>query len=152
VSYIYTAKNLNDTKTLASKIASICVPNLVIALHGDLGSGKTTFVQYLGKSLGIKEDIKSPTFAIVNEYSSELPLFHFDVYRLKDHLHDLGFNEYFFANGVCVIEWAEIIASYLPKDYIDIQIASVENNHDFTLSLVGTKYLEIYEKLIWTLH
>lgn len=93
------------------------MPGDIIAMIGDLGTGKTTLTKYIAKGLGISEVITSPTFTIVNEYrSGRLPLFHFDVYRLEDsaEIFETGIEEYFYMNGVCIVEWADMIAELLP--------------------------------------
>lgn len=97
----------------------------VVALSGDLGSGKTYLTKAIGKGLGITSLITSPTFTIIHEYrDGKMPLYHFDVYRLldADELFELGYEEYFYGDGVCVIEWADKIESYLPAESIRIEI------------------------------
>ena len=101
-------------------------PGQVIALTGDLGAGKTTLTKAIARGLGISETVTSPTFTIVKEYrSGRLPLFHFDVYRIGDveEMYELGYEEYFFGDGVCVIEWADLIEELIPEDALRISIA-----------------------------
>lgn len=102
--------------------------NAVLALSGDLGAGKTTFVQGLALGLGIDEPICSPTFVTLNLYDGKRPLYHFDLYRLKDETDFLrqGFEEYFGKGGITAIEWPERIASILPKDIIRIEFLHTE--------------------------
>ena len=98
----------------------------VIALTGDLGAGKTTLTKAIAKGLGVTETITSPTFTIVKEYrSGRLPLFHFDVYRIgdPDEMYELGYEEYFFGDGVCVVEWADLIEDLIPEEALRISIA-----------------------------
>ena len=112
-------RNEEETKAFGIKLAESLKPGSVIALIGDLGTGKTTLTKYIAEGLGIKEMITSPTFTIVSEYhSGRLPLYHFDVYRLKDgeDLFETGAEEYFYAGGVCIIEWADQVAEILPDD------------------------------------
>lgn len=112
-------ENENDTKKFAEELAETLSPGDVIALIGDLGTGKTTLTKYLAKALGVTETVTSPTFNIVKEYrSGRLPLFHFDVYRIEDpdEMYEIGFEEYLYAGGVCVIEWADRIEELLPED------------------------------------
>jgi ATPase, YjeE family len=111
-------KNEHDTEEFGIKLASTLEPGDIVALIGDLGTGKTTLTKYIAKGLGVTETIDSPTFNIVKEHKSgRLPLFHFDVYRLSsgDELLDIGADEYFYAAGVCIIEWADVVADVVPE-------------------------------------
>ena len=109
-----------DTLNLGKKIGDVLKPGDILLLEGDLGAGKTTFTQGLAEGLGVDAFVNSPTFVIINEYfSGHLPLYHMDLYRLEDEaqLYDLGVEEYFFGNGVSVVEWPEIALSLLPEAY-----------------------------------
>ena len=109
--------NEQDTEAFGMELASTLEPGDIVALIGDLGTGKTTLTKYIAKGLGVTENIDSPTFNIVMEHKSgRLPLFHFDVYRLSsgDELLDIGADEYFYADGVSIIEWADIVADVVP--------------------------------------
>ena len=111
-------KNEHDTEEFGMKLASSLEPGDIVALIGDLGTGKTSVTKYLAKGLGVTENIDSPTFNIVKEHKSGIiPLFHFDVYRLSsgDELLDIGADEYFYSDGVCIIEWADIVADVVPE-------------------------------------
>ena len=111
-------KNEHDTEEFGMKLASSLEPGDIVALIGDLGTGKTTLTKYIAKGLGVTENIDSPTFNIVKEHKSgRIPLFHFDVYRLSsgDELLDIGADEYFYSDGVCIIEWADIVADVVPE-------------------------------------
>lgn len=112
-------RNEEDTKAFGRKLAEELEAGDILALIGDLGTGKTTLTKSVAAGLGVTEDITSPTFNIVNEYhSGRLPLFHFDVYRLESgaDLFEIGGEEYFDAGGVCIIEWADLVAEALPDD------------------------------------
>ena len=117
--------NEADTRRLGLEIAESLDPGVVIALVGELGTGKTALTKYLAEGLGVTEEINSPTFTIVKEHrSGRLPLYHFDVYRLSnvDEFYDIGGEEYLYGDGVCVIEWADRIAEALPEDTVWIRL------------------------------
>lgn len=111
----------DDTFALGKKLAALTGPNSILALSGDLGAGKTTFVKGLAAGLQIDDDIVSPTYVYLNLYDGRLPLFHFDLYRLssKSDFEALGFSEYFSKEGICAIEWPERIE--LPASAILIE-------------------------------
>ncbi len=114
----------DETQAFAADMAKRLTAGDVLCLYGDLGAGKTAFVQGLAKGLGIDEPITSPTFTIVNEYEGRLPLYHFDVYRIadSDEMYEVGFDEYVYGEGVSVIEWPQLIADILPDRRYDIEI------------------------------
>ena len=114
----------DDTKKIAADMALKLKAGDVICLYGDLGAGKTAFVQGLAMGLGIDEHITSPTFTIVNEYEGCIPLYHFDVYRISDsdEMYEVGFDEYVYGEGVSVIEWPQLIEDILPDKRYDIEI------------------------------
>ena len=119
-------QNEIETKKFGMRLADSAKAGDVIALIGDLGTGKTTLTKYIAEGLGITETITSPTFNIVKEYrSGRLPLFHFDVYRISDpdEMFEIGYEEYFYGDGVCVVEWADIIEDLLPEDAMVIRIS-----------------------------
>lgn len=101
------------------KLAEKARPGQVIALIGDLGAGKTTLAKYIAEGLGVEERITSPTFTLIHEYQSgRLPFYHFDVYRLEDpeEMYELGYEEYFYGDGLCVVEWADKVEEMIPED------------------------------------
>lgn len=142
--YKFTSRSVDDTLELAQNIESEKFPGMVICLNGDLGSGKTVFVKGFASALGIKENITSPTFNIVKEYmNGEAPLYHMDVYRIDDNK-DFGVEDYFNRDGICIIEWSELIEDRLPSERLDINIKIVDEN---TRILVFKPYGEKYEEL-----
>jgi tRNA threonylcarbamoyladenosine biosynthesis protein TsaE len=110
------------TRQFGRRIAELLFPNSVIALIGDLGAGKTFLVRAIAEGLGLPAGalVTSPTFVLVQEYAGRLPIYHFDVYRLKSpsEFFDLGANEYFEAGGVCLVEWADRVERQLPRDHL----------------------------------
>ena len=119
----YVTNNEEETKEFAKKIASKLKIGDVIVLSGELGSGKTKFTEGILTYFGLEQEISSPTFTIVNEYTSKnINIYHFDVYRLADidEFYAIGGEEYF-TKGICIIEWGEMIEEILPKNYIKIK-------------------------------
>jgi tRNA threonylcarbamoyladenosine biosynthesis protein TsaE len=119
-----------DTKRFGIELANKLKPGDIVALIGDLGTGKTTLTKSIAEGLGITEMITSPTFTIVREYTSgRIPLYHFDVYRLgsEEEMYELGYEEYFFGQGVCIIEWADQIMELIPQGSIIIRIEYGDN-------------------------
>lgn len=143
--YKYTSRSDNDTMELAENIESEKFPGMVICLDGELGSGKTVFVKGFAKSLGINDNITSPTFNIVKEYESgEMPLNHMDVYRLEENDTSIGFNDYFNSESVTIIEWAELIKDKLPEERLDIKFKVIdENTRILVLKPHGQKYEDV---------
>ncbi len=114
-----------ETKALGQKIGENAKPNDVICIIGDLGVGKTIISKGIAEGLGIRENITSPTFTIVNEYETgRLGLYHFDTYRIsdEDEMYEIGFDEYINKGGICVIEWADTIRNLIPEHATWIQI------------------------------
>ena len=143
--YKYTSRSIEDTMELAENIEAEKFPGMVICLNGELGSGKTVFVKGFAGSLGIKDNITSPTFNIVKEYENgELPLYHMDVYRLDGNIKDVPIEEYFDKGGVTIIEWAEMITDNLPEERLDIDIKVTGED---TRVLVFTPHGEKYEEI-----
>ena len=113
----------------------------VIVFRGDLGAGKTTLIKNMCKLLGVKDEIRSPTFSIVNEYKSadDEGVFHFDFYRLNDEeeAYDLGAEEYFYSGKLCLIEWPSKIESLLPEKRIEVHILLAEKGREFTINQIS---------------
>lgn len=124
--WVYEAEDLQGTELLAAALAKLALPGTVIALDGDLGAGKTAFSQLFAKHLGVKDTVNSPTFTLIKEYEGRLPFYHMDVYRLSlDEADELGLDEYFYGNGVTLVEWASLIEELLPQDVLRIYVETV---------------------------
>jgi len=145
-------KQAEQTEKIGEQLADSLKPNDVILLDGDLGAGKTTFTKGLAKGLGIKRYVKSPTFTIIHEYrEGRMPLFHMDVYRLEDGGgDDLGWDEYFYGDGVSVIEWSQFIQDYLPEDYLRITLKrndESDNQRTLDFEAQGERYTTLLNDL-----
>lgn len=131
MSELYLSRSEEETIELGSKLAHRLLPRDVVALYGDLGTGKTRFIKGICKGLGVVEHVSSPTFTIINEYSgTNLKIHHFDFYRLESvkELLEIGFTEYLDDNGVCVIEWADRVKDLLPPDRYDVYLSFGDTN------------------------
>ena len=118
-------KNENETRDFAYELAKVLRKGSILALIGDLGTGKTALTKYIAEALGSNELITSPTFTIVQEHKDgKLPIYHFDVYRINDteEMFEIGYEEYFYGDGVCIVEWADIIEDLIPEEAIIINI------------------------------
>lgn len=147
--YKITSRNEIDTIELAQNIESEKFPNMVICLDGELGSGKTIFTKGFADAMGIEENITSPTFTIIKEYSGELPLFHMDVYRLDGETDGVGIEDYFSKDGVVIIEWASMIKDILPDEYLSVKFKLLdENKRTIIITPHGTKYEELCEAVL----
>lgn len=139
-------KSVDDTRDLAAAVAGIVRPGDLLLLAGDLGSGKTAWVQGFGRALGCDERITSPTFTLVNHYPARIPILHADVYRL-DHLQevvDLGLIELLDEGAVAVIEWGDLAEPALPADYLSLQLGFTEADDErrFAVHTVGPSWHE----------
>lgn len=132
----YIVHNLAETEELAKRLSLLDLKGKCLLLNGDLGAGKTTFTKFLLKYLGVKSIVSSPTFTILNEYSGNYPIYHFDMYRITspDELYELGFEDYLtnknsqkVINGLKIIEWGENVKGILPKNSIDIDIEKIDD-------------------------
>lgn len=148
--YNFISKSEADTLAFAKKLASKLNKSDIVVLTGELGSGKTKFTEGFLEFFGLEKEISSPTFTIVNEYNAEngLNIYHFDVYRLSDteEFYAIGGEEYF-ENGICIIEWGEIILDALPKDYIHITFeknSENENERILKIETLGDKYTNLF--------
>ena len=148
--YKYIADDESETIALAENIESEHFPGMVICLNGELGSGKTVFTKAFANALGIEDDVTSPTFNIIKEYpNGELPMYHMDVYRLEGNVNELGLDDYFYGEGVTIIEWADMIEDKLPKERLDIYIkVTGEDTRVFVLKPHGKVYEDICEAIL----
>lgn len=137
----YISRNEQDTIHFAKDFAKKLKKGDIIVLSGELGSGKTKFVQGVLEYFGLAEEISSPTFTIVNEYTKDdVNIYHFDVYRLSDidEFYAMGGEEYF-ENGICLIEWGEMIEEILPEHYTKIVFRKSEDNIEYRELLIEEK-------------
>lgn len=144
---IIETNSAEETFRLGEKLGHLAIPGQIYTLNGDLGVGKTVFTQGVARGLGIKEPVNSPTFTIVQEYEDgRMPFYHFDVYRIGDleEMEEIGYDDYFFGNGICLIEWAELIQELLPETMISITIEKEpEKGFDYRKIIIDGLDLEI---------
>ncbi len=128
-----------DTFMIGDMCAREAKKGDVFCLYGDVGAGKTAFTKGFAKALGIEDDVVSPTFNIVQVYEGAKTLYHFDVYRIDDikEMENIGFDDYLFGNGVCIIEWAEIVEELLPENKIVVKITKDEKDENKRLIEIG---------------
>lgn len=121
----YESLSAEETARIGETLGKEAKAGGIYTLTGDLGTGKTVFAQGFAKGLGVTDYVNSPTFTIVSEYTDgRIPFYHFDVYRISDpeEMYEIGFEEYLYGEGVCLIEWAELISDIMPTNTIDITI------------------------------
>ena len=135
----YTSNSPADTEAFGERLAQRLRPGDVVAFTGTLGMGKTALTRGLARGLGYRGRVTSPTFTIVNEYDGRIPLFHFDMYRLKtsDELYDIGWDDYLERGGVCAVEWSERVADALPTDAVRVDIARGEADGSRVITVTG---------------
>lgn len=140
-------KNLDEMEHFAKVLVKHVSAKDIILLNGDLGAGKTTLTQFIGKGLGVRRNINSPTFNIIKSYQgADVKLHHMDCYRLEESDEDLGFDEYFEDNAVVIIEWSQFIAELLPSEFLTINIHTIsEHERAITIEGHGTHYQKIKE-------
>jgi tRNA threonylcarbamoyladenosine biosynthesis protein TsaE len=143
--------NTDATINLGIKLGNLIKPGDIICLNGDLGTGKTHFTKGVAKGLGIDDQVTSPTFTIVNEYTGRLKLYHFDVYRVNtsDEIEAIGFDEYIFSDAVSIIEWSNYIEELIPVEHIDVEIKKIPelgiNFRKIIIQYYGDRYNYIKE-------
>ena len=126
---LLTITSTNQLPEAASEILSFASNNRVFLFYGDMGAGKTTLIKSLCSQLGSDDNVTSPTFAIVNEYTGPNTIYHFDFYRLKNQAEamDIGFEEYLYSGNYCFIEWPEKIPDLLPLHYVTVSIQVLDS-------------------------
>jgi tRNA threonylcarbamoyladenosine biosynthesis protein TsaE len=122
---------------------------MVVVLTGELGAGKTAFARGVARGLGVRDPVTSPTFTLIQEYTGRLPLYHFDVYRLQEpgELADLGYDEYLEGDGVCLIEWGDLVRELLPPTYLEVHLSGRDTTRFLTFIPRGGRYEKLVEEL-----
>ena len=135
----FISKSREQTVELGKKLGGRLKPGDIVLFFGGLGAGKTAFVSGMAKGMGISQNVTSPTFAIVNEYTGDVPLFHFDMYRIDsaEQLYNIGFDDYLDRGGVCAVEWSENAADYFGDDVIRVNIEYKGEGRRITISGIG---------------
>jgi tRNA threonylcarbamoyladenosine biosynthesis protein TsaE len=140
----------DDTRAVGEAIAPVLLPGDVVSLSGDLGAGKTAFVQGAARGLGVEDRVTSPTFVIVREYEGRVPVLHIDVYRLSRvaELMDLGYEEYLDPSSVVFIEWGPAVESVLPRDWLHVEILGADRDErEIRLHGHGPEWARRFEDL-----
>ncbi len=135
----FITNNADETTELGRKLGQSLKGGTVVAFFGGLGMGKTAFTRGLAKALCVKEEVSSPTFAIVNDYGGNPPLYHFDMYRVEtwDDLYSSGFFDFYEAGGILAVEWSENIENALPENTIRVQIERGEHDNQRIITIDG---------------
>ncbi|PKR76532.1 tRNA (adenosine(37)-N6)-threonylcarbamoyltransferase complex ATPase subunit type 1 TsaE [Halalkalibacillus sediminis] len=146
--YKFTTESEEETRQLSESLGQLLIEGDVLTLDGDLGAGKTTFTKGLAKGLGVKRTVNSPTYTIIKEYRGDKKLFHMDVYRLEDSDEDIGFDEYFYGDGITVVEWSTFIKDFLPEERLEIRVEKVdEQSRVFHFEPKGNRMIRVCEEL-----
>lgn len=152
MSPVLKTSSARETEAVGEHLGSLARRGDVFCLFGNLGAGKTCLARGIARGLGVEDYVTSSTFTLINEYQGRLPLFHMDVYRLEgpEELEDLGYEEYFYGDGVTVLEWPERVMDLLPEERLDIHISAVEEDNNtrlVTLEGRGEKYDHLVREL-----
>ncbi|MEC0282590.1 tRNA (adenosine(37)-N6)-threonylcarbamoyltransferase complex ATPase subunit type 1 TsaE [Terribacillus saccharophilus] len=145
--FIKKMHTIEDTNSFGRKLAELLQAGDIITMEGDLGAGKTTLTKAIGAGLGVKRTINSPTFTIIKEYEGRLPLYHMDVYRLENSDEDIGFEEYFSGEGVSIVEWAQFIEDFLPKERLELTLKHNGEARTISLQPIGERYEKLCKEL-----
>lgn len=141
-------KNLLDTQKLAELLSNLIEDRLILTINGELAAGKTTFTKFFAKSIGITETVTSPTFNILKAYEvDDINFYHIDAYRLEHSEEDLGFEDIFYENNLCIIEWGTFIADFLPQERLNFDIRIIGEERIVEITSNGIYYNEI-ERLL----
>lgn len=145
----FITKNQEETIAVGENLGKLLKPGDVVLLTGDLSAGKTTFTKGIGKAIGVKKIINSPTFTIVKEYrGDEFTLYHLDLYRLDGLNQDFDLEEYIQSDGICVIEWPYQVKELIPDEYIKVSLKLTgESNRSIEITFVGDRYKDLEEVL-----
>ena len=147
---VFKSRSPRATQALGQRMGELALPGDLLLLIGELGAGKTCFVQGLARGLGIVDNISSPTFVLLREYKGRLPLYHIDLYRLERlrEVADLGFDDYFYGAGVSVIEWANRALELLPKEHLLLELTIISaRQRRLSLAPEGKRYADLVSQL-----
>ncbi len=143
----YITESAEETSKIGEQLGRLLSKGNIICLTGDLGAGKTAFTKGIAKGLAVDDYVTSPTYTIINEYQGRLPLYHFDVYRLNDveEMYELGYEEYFFGDGIVVLEWADIVRDIIPGErlWITILNSKGDDSREIIMEPTGEVYDDI---------
>lgn len=148
--FTFHSRSLRETEALAEELAASAGEGWVIGLDGDLGAGKTAFSQSFARHLGVQGIVSSPTFTIIKEYAGRLPLYHMDVYRLSlEEADELGLDEYFYGQGVCLVEWSSLITELMPERHLHLRLETAgPEERVITVAGIGEPYAGVCRGLI----
>lgn len=151
--YSIDVQSLDETSALGRRLGALLFPGAVVALEGGLGAGKTNLVRAISAGLDIPDSrvVSSPTFVLIQEYAARLPIYHFDAYRLTrlDDFLDLGVHEYFYGDGVCLVEWADKVTASLPREHLWVRIETLAPTaRRLTFIPKGHRYEEVVQSLL----
>jgi len=148
---IIITKSSEEPKNIGKEVGKLAKPGDLLAFYGELGTGKTCFIQGISQELEVKDYVTSPSFTIINEYQGKIPIYHFDLFRLnnEEEILELGYQEYFYGEGLTLIEWAEKIEQLLPKEHIKIVI-KFKDRDKRTISFIphGDRFDNFLKELI----
>ncbi|AMV26255.1 tRNA threonylcarbamoyladenosine biosynthesis protein TsaE [Gemmata sp. SH-PL17] len=152
MTHIIDIPDLSATEAFGRRLGALLFPGAVIALIGQLGAGKTHLTRAIAEGLNVKNPaaVNSPTFVLIQEYPARLPIYHFDAYRLSGarEFAELGTDEYFHSDGVCIVEWADKVAAAFPVDHLRIEIEIIDaNRRRFQVQATGETYCNLLKRL-----